>query len=240
MGMPISIDIPEADNQTFAWPFGRLRQIDSKFSTYKPDSEVSKYRQNKIEEQGLSKELKKIVWACRRAEKLTGGYFSAWADGSFDPSGYVKGWAIAEAGKIIEKQGFKTYCIGAGGDILARSDSNKVWDVGIQDPLNNTKILNKLSISNGAVATSGNYQRGNHIYNPKTKQPAVKLLSVTVIGPDIIWADVLATAVFAMGEKSYEFIKNQSNYQAIIIPNKLTAVTREVIGGDVASRNSKF
>jgi thiamine biosynthesis lipoprotein len=219
MGMPISIDIPGTDiAQTFDWAFARLRQIDKKFSTFKPDSEVSRYITGELDEQSLSKELKSVIRACKRAQKLTDGYFSAWAGGSFDPSGYVKGWAIAEAGKIIEKSDFGTYCIGAGGDILARSDTDKVWNIGIQDPADKTKILNTLSISNGAVATSGNYERGAHIINPKTKQPVEELLSVTIVGPDIIWADVLATAVFAMGkDKSSEFIKTQPNYQALVI-----------------------
>ena len=218
MGLPISIDIPDGDNQVFAWVFARLRQIDNKLSTYKPGSEVSKYVRGEVSEADLSPELKNIVRACRAAEKKTDGYFSAWASGTFDPSGYVKGWAIAQAGEIIQKGGYKTYCIGAGGDILARSDGSKEWTIGVQDPTDKTKILNKLSISNGAVATSGNYERGAHIINPKTKKPATKLLSVTVTGPDIIWADVLATAIFAMGKvKGSEFIKSQPAYQALII-----------------------
>jgi FAD:protein FMN transferase len=218
MGMPISIDIPGCDNaQVFDWTFARLRQIDSKFSTYKADSEVSRYISGEIDEPKLSKELKLIIRDCRAAQKKTNGYFSAWAGGAFDPSGYVKGWAIGQAAKIIEKAGYKTYCVGAGGDILAASDSDKIWDIGIQDPADKSKILNKLSISNGAVATSGNYERGAHIINPETKLPANELISVTVTGPDIIWADVLATAIFAMGRETKDLIKAWPNYQAMII-----------------------
>jgi FAD:protein FMN transferase len=219
MGMPISIDIPCCDNtQVFDWTFARLRQIDSKFSTYKAGSEVSRYISGEIDEPKLSKELKLIIRDCRAAQKKTNGYFSAWAGGAFDPSGYVKGWAIGQAAKIIKKAGYGTYCIGAGGDILARSDSDKIWNIGIQDPTDKSKILNKLSISNGAVVTSGNYERGAHIINPKTKLPADELLSVTVAGPDIIWADVLATAIFAMGgKKGAEFMKSQPAYQVFLV-----------------------
>jgi FAD:protein FMN transferase len=218
MGMPITIDIPSCDTaQTFDWAFARLRQIDEKFSTYKQDSEVSKYIRGEIDEHGASKELKKIIRACRAAQKKTDGFFSAWASGTFDPSGYVKGWAIAEAGEIIKKSGYQTYCIGAGGDILASSDGDKIWSIGIQDPTDKNKILNKLSISNGAVATSGNYERGAHIINPKTHKPADELLSVTITGPDIIQADVLATACFAMGPQSLEFMKSQPNYGILVV-----------------------
>lgn len=230
MGLPISIDIPVATSQAvFELAFDRLRQINIQFSPYKINSEVSKYRRGLIIESQLSPELKSVIEQCMQAQANTRGYFSAWAAGAFDPSGYVKGWAIAEAGKIIEQNGYKTYSIGAGGDILARSDSEKIWNIGIQDPTDSTKILNMLSISNGAVATSGNYERGAHIINPKTKQPAKELASVTITGPDIIWADVLATAAFAMGSKATDFMKTQKDYKAFIV---LSPVAREIVGNN--------
>ncbi|MGH7157197.1 MAG: FAD:protein FMN transferase [Candidatus Saccharimonadales bacterium] len=220
MGMPITIDIPEAtDGVVFDKAFERLEQIDNRFSTYKPKSEVSRFARGEIKESDLSAELTEVIKACRQAEKWIDGYFSAWAAGVFDPSGYVKGWAIGEAGNVIEGEGFGTYCISAGGDILASSNSGKKWNIGIQDPRHKGKILNKISISNGVVCTSGNYERGPHIINPKTKQPADELLSVTITGPDITTADILATACFAMGPKAADFMKSQKNYQAIIIPH---------------------
>ena len=223
MGTGMSLDIPAAKNgQIFAEVFGLLRQIDAQFSPYKTDSELSRFQRGEIPFKGLSSDMKKVMAACKKYEILTGGYFSAYFAGKFDPTGYVKGWAIAEAGKLIEKQGYKTYCIGIGGDILARSGGSKEWQIGIQDPKDKTKILNKLSISNGAVATSGNYERGLHIINPKTSKPANELLSLTVIGPDIIKADVLATAAFAMGKAGVKFVDRQKGYKAL-------AVAREII-----------
>src|SRR5437868_4549419 len=94
MGMPISIDIPNCeDKEVFDTVFTYFHKIDDRFSTYKPDSEVSKFITGKLAENDLSDELKKIIKACREVEKMTDGYFSAWAAGAFDPSGYVKGWA---------------------------------------------------------------------------------------------------------------------------------------------------
>lgn len=219
MGMPISIDIHDCrNNEPFELAFTRLREIDERFSTYKPRSEVSEFAGGKVAEADLSRELKSVIKACRQAEAETDGYFSAWAAGAFDPSGYVKGWAAAQAGKVIESLGHETYCIGAGGDIMACSADDFKWSIGVQDPGDRSKILNRLSISNGAVCTSGNYERGEHIINPKTKHPAKDLFSVTVIGPEIIWADVLATALFAMGErKAREFIKSQPDYEVLLV-----------------------
>lgn len=218
MGMPISVDIPGYDGETvFRAAFGRLREIDERFSTYKRDSEVSRFSQGRINKDELSPELTYVIKECLKAEKQTDGYFSAWAAGSFDPSGYVKGWAIAEAGKVIEDKGYKTFCIGAGGDILARSDSDKVWNIGILDPSDKTEVLNTLNIYNGAVCTSGSYERGAHIINPVTNKPAGKLLSVTVTGPEIVVADVLATAAFASEEKKPVFLKKFPDYKAVLV-----------------------
>ena len=224
MGMPVSLDIPSATKETdFEPAFARLSQIDNRFSTYKPDSEVSGFIKGELLENQLSPELKQVIVACKTAEHKTGGFFSAWAAGIFDPSGYVKGWAIAQAGEAIEKQGFGTYCIGAGGDILARSDSGKTWNIGIQDPANSKYLTSQVFIKNGAVATSGNYERGAHITNPKTKQPANSLLSVSVIGRDIIWADVLATAIFAAGQPGK--LKPQPGYEVFTIDKTGLAYT---------------
>ncbi len=218
MGMPITVDIPGCDDEkVFKKVFIRFRAIDNRFSTYKENSELSKYRRSEIEYDNLSAEFKKIMEACKKASKETDGYFSAYFGGKFDPTGYIKGWAINEAGKNIERQGFKTYCIYAGGDVLARSGSDKKWNIGLQDPRDKTEILNMLSISNSAVATSGNYERGQHIINPKTGEPADEILSISVVGPDIITADVLATAAFAEGLSGIIQIEEKEGYEALVV-----------------------
>lgn len=221
MGLIVSLDIPDCDNEeVFQSAFNELRRIDRKFSPFKIDSEVSALQRGEIDELEVSTELKEVIKACRLWEKRTKGYFSAWYSGRFEPSGYVKGWAVKRAGELIKKRGYETFCISAGGDILAASTSIKVWNIGIQDPKNKSKILNKLKIKNGAVATSGTYERGHHIINPKTGKPARGLLSITVIGPDIVTADVLATAGFAIGKTGVKFVHGQKGYQALAIDGK--------------------
>jgi thiamine biosynthesis lipoprotein len=224
MGTGVSLDIPAAkDDKIFEEVFELLKKIDARFSPYKVDSELSEFQRGKILQKNLSPQMKEVKAACKKFEKLTDGYFTANFAGHFDPTGYVKGWAIAEAGKLIENLGYKTFCLGIGGDILAASNSDKIWQIGIQDPQDSKEILNKLSISNGAVATSGNYERGGHILNPKAGQPADELLSITVVGPDIIIADVLATAGFAMGRKGPDFVNSQKGYQALAVARKIVA-----------------
>jgi FAD:protein FMN transferase len=221
MGMPITVDIVSCtDHEVFTEVFSRFQEIDKKFSKYKKDSELCKYQRCEISEEDLSTEFKEIIAACKEAEKYTFGYFSVYYKGRFDPTGYIKGWALTEAGKYIEKNGYKTYCIGAGGDNLAKSSGKKDWKIGIQDPLDSENILNTLSIYNGGIATSGNYERGNHIFNPFTGEAADELISITVIGPDIIKADVLATASYAAGVGGLVLIEDAADYEALAVaPN---------------------
>lgn len=216
MGTAVSLDIPGCDNaDIFNDVFVRLREIDGRFSPYKADSEVSRFREGQLKKQ--SKEFKSVVAACEGWQTKTGGYFSAFYGGRYDPSGYVKGWAIAEAGRLINKAGLKTYCLGIGGDILARSDGGKKWRIGIQSPFDKSGLLKTLELENGAVATSGAYERGAHIINPKTKKPADFWAGVTVTGPDITEADVLATACFAMGEKALELASKSTGCSFLFI-----------------------
>jgi thiamine biosynthesis lipoprotein len=67
------------------------------------------------------------------------------------------------------------------------------------------------------VATSGTYERGSHIYDPHVGRPVGDLLSMTVIGPDIVEADVLATAAFAMGRRGLELIESMPHLEAYSI-----------------------
>lgn len=222
MGMPISIDILGGKPAIFNQAFERLQQIDARFSTYKESSEVSRFTRGELEKP--SNEFSQVEKACERWRSNTGGYFSSTYGGEYDPSGYVKSWAITEAAKLIKRAGHSTFCIGAGGDILAAG--SKVWRIGLQDPLNSQKIFETVELKSGAVATSGGSARGPHIINPKTNQPAKHWASISIVGPDIITADILATAAFAAGEEASELVGRFRGYKMLGI------VAGEVVGND--------
>jgi thiamine biosynthesis lipoprotein len=233
--------------------FDDLRQVDAQFSTYKKDSELSQYRAGMIPASKLSQDMKTVMQDCARYSELTDGYFSAYFEGSptavtapnrrsttaarYNPTGYVKGWAIARAGKLLESHSVHTYMINAGGDILARSQPHgqhsegqsqpaHMWTIGLQHPTETHTVIGSVRAANIAVATSGTYVRGQHILDPHTHQPARGLLSVTVIGPDIIAADVYATTIFAMGApRGLAFIAQQPGYQALCIDTELNALS---------------
>src|SRR4029077_3309918 len=140
-----------------------------------------------------------------------------------DPSGVVKGWAIARAAATLDGRGYRDYFIDAGGDVRTRGHGapGASWRVGIRHPVERDKAARVILATDLAVATSGTYEKGPHIYDPHTGAPATDPLSMTVVGPSILEADVYATAAFAMGLGGLEFIERRSSYEAYAIDKEL-------------------
>jgi thiamine biosynthesis lipoprotein len=74
-----------------------------------------------------------------------------------------------------------------------------------------------ISVSDMAVATSGAYERGAHLLDPRRGAPASGVLSVTVIGPDLGLADAYSTAAFALGAGGPEWTLGLEGFEAITI-----------------------
>ena len=215
MGMPIGIDVrdPGVDVEpAFAW----LREVDAVFSTYREDSEISRLDRGELALGDCRPEVDEVLTACLALERRTGGCFSARPAGRLDPSGYVKGWALGGAARRLDAEHF---CINAGGDVLARgrSAANRGWRVGIRHPEQPERLAAVLAVEDLAVATSGEYERGAHIVDPRTGRPPAGLLSVTIVGPDPALADAYATAAFAMGADGPAWTAALAGYDAMCI-----------------------
>lgn len=223
MGMPVTIEIsdPVATEEIFGEVFAYFDYVDKKFSTYKESSEISKINNGKIEEKDYSQDMLEILQLCEETKKLTNGYFDIKSkDGKYDPSGLVKGWAINNATKILQDRGFKNFYVEAGGDIQVqgRNSNGENWRVGIRNPFNVEEIIKVVSLTDIGIATSGNYIRGQHIYNPhQTGELISEIVSLTVIGKNIYEADRFATAAFAMGEKGIGFIEGLPGFEGYMI-----------------------
>ncbi|MDT5030940.1 MAG: FAD:protein transferase [Actinoplanes sp.] len=207
MGTVVSIDLADQlpsevlttlIGDTCAW----LHEVDARFSTYKDDSEVCRFRRGEIALADCSPDMRHVLTACADLWRETDGYFDANAGGQLDPSGYVKGWSVEVASARLAAAGSVNHCLNAGGDVRmrGRNADGDPWRVGIRHPWQADKISWVLAVSTGAVATSGTYERGGHVLNPRTGRPAQGLRSVTVVGPDLSLADAYATAALAMGE----------------------------------------
>lgn len=151
-----------------------------------------------------------------------------------------KGYAADQAKALLQKNNVQAGIINASGDmnIWGRQPNGEEWTVAITNPLNKTKSAAILPITNGAVVTSGNYEkfvqfngtRYAHIIDPRTGYPSSGILSVTVFAPKAELADALATSVFVMGiETGLNRINQLPEIECIVIDEKGKVFTSENI-----------
>lgn len=142
-----------------------------------------------------------------------------------------KGYAADKAKQILISKGVSAGIINASGDMntWGKQINGTDWTVAIVNPLNKKQVFASLPISNGAVVTSGDYEkyvefngeRFSHIINPRTGYPSTGLISVTVFAPKAELADALATSVFVMGvEAGLDRINQLPKVECIIIDDK--------------------
>jgi thiamine biosynthesis lipoprotein len=216
MGMPIVVETrddvdPAVLDPVFDW----FRRVDETFSTYKPESEISRIARGALRAEDASPEVAWVLERCEQLKTETNGYFDAYAGGSLDPSGLVKGWSVDRAAAIVDSLGLEAYAIYAGGDIVVRGGG---WRIGIQHPTEPQAYVKVVEVDDGAIATSGAYLRGAHIVDPHTGAPPEGVLSVTITGPDLATADAYATAAFAMGARvAHHWIARLRGYDGLVI-----------------------
>jgi FAD:protein FMN transferase len=217
MGTVVSFDLrgrgdhPAAVQAAAGW----LHEVDARFSTYRPDSEVSTVGRGELSEHERSTDLADALAVCDAVRGWSSGAFDAWYDGSLDPSAYVKGWSVDRAAGILRAHGCDRFAINAGGDVLVATpqDVLRPWRIGIRHPSDPAALAFLLDAEDLAVATSGRYERGDHIIDPRIGTPARAAASTTVCGPDLGLADSLATAAFVLGADGPAWVAGIPGYE---------------------------
>lgn len=177
----------------------RLHRIDAVFSTYRPDSDISRLDRGELTPDDCDPDVPVVLAACRAVAAETDSWFTERPGGRLDPSGWVKGWAVEEAAGLLRSSGARHYCVSGGGDLQT---SGGPWRIGIADPWQPGLLAAVLAGHDLAVATSGTAERGAHVLDPRTGRPATGLASLTLVGAPgtgIARTDAWATAAFAMG-----------------------------------------
>lgn len=228
MGMPVSVHArgagaraPEADDAVGA-VFDDLRRLEDVFSTYRPHSQVSRLQRGELALEDCDADVREVHRLCETALALTGGAFDAWSavpdrPGLFDPTGLVKSWAVARAARRLDGLA-PAFAVGAGGDVLVLPGTvAHEWRIGIEDPRDRTRVLATVPVRDGAVATSGIAARGLHIVDPRSGRRAADVLSATVVGPSLVWADVFATAAIALGTDAVTWTQGLAGTSGILV-----------------------
>jgi FAD:protein FMN transferase len=239
-GTVISIDAqdpvtPEVLHECFVW----FRRIDELFSTWRDDSEVMRIGRGELRVEDAAPDVRTVLELSEQMRLESAGAFDiragAHADvpsrpglAPLDPSGIVKGWAVERARTIFERAGVRVFFVNAGGDVTtgAAPDGARGWSVGIQHPWERDKVAAVLEVADTGVATSGRYERGDHVLNPATGRPATGLASVTVVGRDLAIADAYATAAVAMGApRGMRWLATRAGYAGMGITDDAEVIT---------------
>ena len=139
-----------------------------------------------------------------------------------------KGYAADMAKDLLLREGVVAGIINAAGDMSSwgTQPGGKPWQVAITNPMDKTKSFGLLPMGEGAVVTSGDYEkfvrfngkRYSHIMDPRTGYPATGIISATVFAPKAELADALSTAVFVMGiETGLDRINQLEGIECIIV-----------------------
>jgi thiamine biosynthesis lipoprotein len=212
MGMPVSIHVRAEDpdrpdvRDAVAAVHAHLRKVDAVFSTWRADSDVMRLQRREMSIGDAHAWVPDVVDLAVEAEERTAGLFNAWwprpgGRRVFDPTGLVKGWAVARSAGHLENLPEVAFCVNAGGDVVAGTGRGMwgrrpEWRIGIEDPADSTRIADVVTLTRGGLATSGAAARGAHVVDPRTGKHLDRSGSATVHGPDLMWADIWATASF--------------------------------------------
>jgi FAD:protein FMN transferase len=226
MGTVVTIDVygePYPPNETAYSAFARAKAIlhdaDRVFSTWKAGSPLNRLRRGEITLEQAPVEVAEVLELCRSAREISRGWFDPWAiPGGVDPTGYVKGWAAQRALDALVSDKISGALLNAAGDIASFGvpERGAHFRIGIVDPFAPSRLACVIELV-GAVATSGTYERGAHLFNPFSQRPEARLASASVTGPDLGLADALATALVVAGKPGLQMIDELDGYEALAI-----------------------
>ncbi|MWB96480.1 FAD:protein FMN transferase [Flavobacterium sp. GA093] len=139
-----------------------------------------------------------------------------------------EGYATDKCRKMMLEKGVQSGIVNASGDMSTwgKQPNGKDWNIGITNPFDTDKMVEIVPVNNGAVTTSGNYEkfvvfdgkRYSHIINPATGYPSTGLCSVTVFGPSAEMANGFSTSLMVLGKKEgLKLLQNYPDYSCIMI-----------------------
>lgn len=221
--------------------FDEARRLENSISEWRASSQTTRLNQNAGKALvPVDREMMGLLLAARRISEMTDGAFDitfasknkkiSYRDVVLIPelglaylrpgvkigvSGIAKGTIVDRMTAILRRSGFKNFLVNAG-DLYAAGR----WPIGIRDPdqPGKERSVAELDVKDLAVSTSGLYERGAHIIDPKTGRPPLGLKSATVVARTSQEADALATAFFVLGEeRSAKVLQGLRNVSGVFV-----------------------
>ena len=222
MGMPISLALrgrharDTVGEQAWQEALVELRWVDAVFSTWRADSQISRLGRGELTVAECDVAVAEVLRLGDDARVSSDGAFDIWlpdADGvrRLDPSGVVKGWAVDRAVALLLALADTDVCLSAGGDMVCHvaDPGGESWSIGIEDPLDPTRLVARVPVHRGAVATSGSAHRGAHVVDARSGRAQDELASVTVIGAHLTSVDIDATTALALGADGPAWLRSR-------------------------------
>lgn len=197
-----------------------LHRLDETFSTWRLDSPVSRFRQGALPVDELPGDVVEVLRACEGARTASGGWFDPWAaQGGVDPTGYVKGWAGQRLLDALRSLGAVSALVNAAGDVtgFGGPEPGRPWRLGLTDPFAKDHILGVVPVADSALAVSGTYERGEHVYDPRGGPAGAGVVSSAVVGPALGLADAFATALVAGGDEAFRQLDGLVDHEFLLI-----------------------
>jgi len=148
-----------------------------------------------------------------------------------DLNGIAQGYSVDVVAAFLTAQGLNSYMVEIGGEVIAKGykPDGSGYRIGIEGP-GSEGFRHIIQIKEGAVTTSGNYQKFlsykkgkiSHLINPQTGYPLDNsMISVTVYANDAMTADGYDNALMAMDLKAaMAFVKGRKDLEAYFIYRK--------------------
>jgi thiamine biosynthesis lipoprotein len=205
-----------------------LQHIEQLFSPFDAQSEVSRYRQGQLPLWQTSPLFQEVFVQILKIQEITELHFNSFFDGAYNPTGFVKGWAIEKIHReylapLLKDPSFVASALIGGGDLQVATRKNHPfsWNIGIADPQHPQRIISSYQLKNGAIATSGFSKRGQHIQ----RSPRNIFLQATIVGQNLSVVDVWATvALSAPPAKVKTFINTQQLTGLLVQPTAIVTI----------------
>lgn len=183
-----------------------LLRLEDKFSAFKASSLVCRYQEGDLAPMA-DPEFQEVYTAVNAGRIETDGFFDPYYAGIYDPTGFVKGWAIEKTFKsflrpLLNHVYIESVSLNGAGDMQFETavTSDFTWRIGVENPDDLSQLVARFDMATGSIATSGLAKREAHL--------AIKgeqdLKQVTIVGTSLSWTDIWATAGFSAGRTEFD------------------------------------